>query len=400
MAYEYVVFDNQGKRLKGQIEAPSESAAEEMLWGQQYTIISLAEATERAEIQLFASRIKTRDLIVFSRQLATLIESGIPIVRALHLLNSQMSNKRFANILQQVTADVQQGRFFSEAIAKHGKVFPDLYARMLEIGERSGNLESVLRQLASYLEKEEELVRKVKGAMSYPAFVLVLAIGVLFLMVIVALPPLMNMFTVFNAELPLPTRILISITDFMAVYKFHVLGGIAGVALAFYLVFIKTESGRVLLDGFLLRVPLIGRIIIQGTVARMCRSVSSLLNAGIALPEILQMVIRTQSNRVLRKHLEDVHSELLQGHGLADPLGQRDVFPRMLVQMVRVGEETGSLDSNMHTLAEFYESEVDRSVSALTAAMEPALTIFIGLVVGFVAVAVIMPMYSLMGSIE
>jgi type IV pilus assembly protein PilC len=400
MAYEYVVFDTQGKRLRGQIEAPSESAAEEMLWKQQYTIITLSEARARAEIQLFAGRISTRDLIVFSRQLATLIESGIPIVRALQLLQSQMSSKHFATILQQVTSDVQQGRFFSEAIAKHGKMFPDLYSRMIEIGERAGNLEMVLRQLAAYMEKEEVLVRKIKGAMSYPAFVLVLAIGVMFLMLVVALPPLMSMFTVFNAELPLPTRILIGITDFMDVYKFHVLGGMAIIGVAFYAIFIKTESGRVLLDGFLLRVPLLGRIIIQGAVARMCRSISSLLNAGIALPEILQMVIRTQSNRVLRKHLEDVHSELLQGHGLADPLGQRDVFPRMLVQMVRVGEETGSLDSNMQTLAEFYEDEVDRSVSALTSAMEPALTIFIGVMVGFVAVAVIMPMYSLMGAIE
>ncbi len=400
MAYEYVAFDSQGRRIKGQIEAPSEAAAEEMLWNQQYTIVSLNEAQERAEIELFASRIKTRDLIVFSRQLATLIESGIPIVRALQLLQSQISNKRFAKILQQITVDVQQGHFFSEAVAKHGKAFPDTYSRMLEIGERSGNLENVLRQLAEYLEKEEALVRKVKGAMTYPAFVLLMAVGVLVLMVIVALPPLMEMFAVFDAELPLPTRILLGITDFMAVYKFHVLGGIAAVALGIYIVFFRIESGRVLLDGFLLRVPLVGRIIIQGAVARMCRSIASLLNAGIALPEILQMVIRTQSNRVLRKHLEDVHAELLQGHGLAEPLGQREVFPRLFVQMVRVGEETGSLDANMQTLAEFYEEEVDRSVSALTGAMEPALTIFIGLVVGFVAVAVIMPMYSLMGSIE
>lgn len=399
MPYQYVAVAGDGRRVQGVLDAPNEGAAEEILWGQQFTILSLREVRQKASSQFLASRIKTRDLIVFSRQLATLIESGIPIVRALFLLKEQMSNKRFVSVLNEVTADVQQGRFFSEAILKHQKAFPPLYGRLIEIGERAGNLEMVLRQLAVYLEKEDALVRKVRGAMSYPAFVLVLAVGVIFLMLTVALPPLMEMFTSFDAELPLPTRMLIALTDFFSAYKFHIAGGIAALVVVFMLV-LRTEPGHFMFDGLLLKVPLLGRVIIQGAVARMCRSISSLLMAGIALPEIMEMIIRTQGNRVIAKALQQVHSELLQGHGLSDPLAQRKIFPSMLIQMVRVGEETGSLDSNMETLAGFYEDEVDRAVGAMTSALEPALTIFIGVLVGFVAVAVIMPMYSLMGEIS
>lgn len=399
MAYRYVAFTNDGRRVQGVLEAPNESAAEEILWRQNLTVVSVREETKRAPAPLFGGRIRTRELIVFSRQLATLIESGIPIVRALFLLKEQVRNKRFAHILDEITTDVQQGRFLSEAILKHERAFPALYPRLIEIGERAGNLELVLRQLANYLEKEENLIRKVRGAMAYPSFVLVLAIGVVFLLLTVALPPLMELFLSFEAELPLPTRILMALTNFFSTYKLYIAGGLVGAVVLFWLI-LRTESGHVLFDGFLLKVPLLGRVIIQGAVARMCRSVSSLLQAGIALPEIIEMVIRTQGNRVLRRALTDVHTELLQGHGLSAPLAQRKIFPAMLVQMVRVGEETGSLDSNMETLANFYEEEVDRAVSAMTSALEPALTIFIGALVGFVAVSVIMPMYSLMGSIQ
>jgi type IV pilus assembly protein PilC len=313
-------------------------------------------------------------------------------------LQEQTDNRRLKQILSEVIVDVQQGAFLSQAILKHKGAFPTLYGRLIAVGERAGNLEMVLRQLATYLEKEEALVHKIRGAMAYPTFVLVMALGVVFLMVTVALPPLMGLFTTFDAKLPLPTRILIAITDFFSVYKFHVLGGMLAVIVA-GVIFFKTETGRAFFDRLFLKIPLVGKIIVQGAVARMCRSVATLLRAGIALPEIMEMVIRTQGNTVIKEALSEVHSELLQGEGLSDPMGERDIFPGMLVQMVRVGEETGALDSNMETLAIFYEEEVDRTVDALSGAMTPALTIFIGLLVGFVAISVIMPMYSLMGSI-
>ncbi len=399
MAYQYVAYTPQGDQIQGRIEAESEHEAEELLWKQKYTVISLKAVQESAGMQLFSSRIKTRDLIVFSRQLATLIESGVSIVRGLELLRDQITSKVFRQILDEIIMDVQQGRFFSEAVARHEKAFPTMYARLLEIGERAGNLVMVLRQVATYMEKEETLIRRIRGASSYPAFVLCMAFGVVFLMLTVALPPLMQLFTSFGAELPLPTRILIGLTEFTSTYTLQIVL-VAVIVIAGGVLFVRSKGGKQVFDRLMVKVPLVGRVIVQGAVARLCRSTSTLLQAGISLPEILEMSIRAQSNTLIRAALEQVHSELLQGHGLADPLARQPVFPSMLVQMVRVGEETGSLDSNMDTLAVFYEDEVDRTVDALSSAVEPALTIFIGLIVAFVAVAVIYPMYSLMGAIS
>jgi len=399
MAYQYVAYTPQGEQIKGRVEASTEDLAEELLWKLNYTIVSLKKVSEGNSLFGLSAKVKTRDLIIFSRQLATLIESGIPIVRALHLLEEQTANKTLRGILAEIINDVQQGRFFSEAVMSHGKVFPDLYGRLIEVGERVGNLEMVLRQLATYLEKEEALVRKIRGAMAYPSFVIVLAIGVIFLMFSVALPPLMGLFTSFGADLPLATRVLLALTDFFSAYKFVILGALLGTALVLYLV-LRSEQGRLFFDRTVLKIPLISKIIIQGAVSRLCSTMSTLLQAGLALPEILQMVIRTQNNRIIAGALSDVRSDLLQGQGLADPLLERKLFPSMLGQMVRVGEETGALDSNLETLADFYEEEVDRAVAALTGAMEPALTIFIGGLVGFIAMACISPMYSLMNYVE
>ncbi|HHX66028.1 MAG TPA: type II secretion system F family protein [Chloroflexi bacterium] len=399
MAYRYIAYTPQGKQVQGRLEAPSEQAAEDILWKQQYTVVSLREIRESSVTRLLQARVTTRDLIVFSRQLATLIESGIPIVRALQLLQEQMTNKRLREILGEIAVDIQQGKLFSESLARHKGVFPALYGRLIEVGEHAGNLEMVLRQMAIYMEKEEALIRKVRGAMTYPTVVTVIAIGVAILMLTVALPPLMTLFTNFDAELPLPTRLLLALTDFFSTYRLYIFGGIVLLAASGFL-FVRSDVGRPIFDRTVLKIPLIGQVIVQGAVARMCRSMSTLLRAGISVPEILDMITRSQSNTVLRQAMEEVHSELLQGHGLAGPLGQQKVFSGMLVQMVRVGEETGSLDSNLETLAVFYEDEVDRAVTALTGALEPALTIFIGVMVGFVAVSIIMPMYSLMGAIQ
>jgi len=399
MAYLYVAYTPQGEKIRGHVDAPSEQRAEELLWKLDYTIVALKEVQDAAGSLSLFSGVRTRDLIVFSRQLATLIESGVSILHALRLLQEQVPRKRLRRVLIEMISDLQQGRYFSEAVERHKGVFPDLYPRLIEVGERTGNLETVLRQLATYLEKEETLIRQIRGAMAYPSFVLLLAFGLVFLMLTVALPPMMGLFRSFDAELPLPTRVLIALTDLCSAYKFHIAGGIGLLAIAVVLL-LRNERGRVAVDRILLKVPLVGRVIVQGAVARMCASMSTLLQAGLALPEIMAMIIRTQSNRVIQSALGEVRRGLLQGHGLSGPLAEHDVFPKMLVQMVRVGEETGALDSNMDTLAAFYEEEVDRAVTAMAGAAEPALTIFVGLIVGFVALAVIMPMYSLMGTIR
>ena len=400
MAFEYVAYTREGQTVQGNVEAASEGAAETILWQRDLLIVSLKEIQEKMPFQISGGKIKKRRLIVFSRQLATLIESGIPIMRALHLLQEEETDKRLSQVLEDMIQDVEQGRLLSEAILIQGGAFPGLYSRLIQVGEKVGNLEVVLRQLAEYMEREEGIVRKVRGAMAYPVLVLLMSFGLMALMLTVALPPLMGLFEAFDAELPLPTRILIAVTDAVTNYKFLMLGGVVVFIAGLYLA-TRTDKGRLLFDRAVLKIPLAGRIVIQVALARMCRLIALCLRAGVVLPEIIEMAIRTQGNRVIRSALQEVHTELLQGQGLADPLANyKDIFPGMLVQMVRVGEETGSLESDMDTFATFYEEEADRSIDSLTRALEPALTIMVALIVGFVAVSIVTPMYSLMGSIE
>lgn len=400
MAYRYEAYTHEGERVRGRVEAPTEQRAEELLWDQDYTIVSIRR-TRRKEDSVFPflGKVKPADLIVFSRQFATLIESGVPIVRSLRLLRDQVPGRRLGELLTDIVADVEQGSLLSEAFLRKGRAFPAFYGRLIEIGERTGNLEAVLRQLAEYMEKEQALVRRIRGATVYPGFVLAMAVGVVFVMLTVALPPLTSMFLDFDAQLPLPTRILIGISDFLATHKFRVLGAVVVLAVAAFQ-FLRTQTGRLLFDRALLEVPVIGRAILRSAVSRMCRAMSTLLGAGVPMPEIMSMVIRTQGNRVLGGALARVRDELLQGQGLGDPLAQQGIFPSLLIQMVRMGEETGALDDNLETMATFYEEEVDRTVSALTRAVEPALTIIVGITVGFVAISMILPMYSLMGALR
>jgi len=400
MAYKYEAYTSEGDRVRGWLEASSEQRAEELLWQRDYTIVSVKKA-RREERNLFPSfaKVKPGALVVFSRQLATLIESGIPIVRSLRLLQEQTGDRRLRELLADVVRDVEQGSLVSEAILRTGDAFPPFYGRLIQIGERTGNLEVVLRQLALYMEKEEALIRQIRGAMAYPGFVLAMAVGVVVILLTVALPPLTDMFLDFDARLPLPTRILVALSGFLSTYKFHLLGGLLVLVGAAFR-FSRSQSGRLLIDQTLLKVPIIGGLVVRSALSRICRAMSALLRAGVPMPEIMSLTIRIQGNQVIASALAGVRDELLQGQGLADPLAQQGLFPNLLIQMVRVGEETGSLDDTLETLANFYEEEVDRNVSTLARAAEPALTIFVGLVVGFVALSMIMPMYSLMGAIR
>jgi len=400
-SYQYVAYNVNGERIRGVIEAVTEKSAEELLWGMDYTVITLRQKQSRrslADIMPSMFGVKKRDLIVFSRQLATLVESGIPIVRSLQLLGEQVDNKTFGKAIREVTEDLRQGVSLSDAIQKHTQIFPPLFSRMIEVGERTGNISLVLRQMATHMEKEDAILRKIRSAMAYPAFVFSAAIGVVVLLIVVALPPMMSLFETFDTELPLPTRVLMAITDFTTSNS-TTLAIVGVVLLVFSVWFAATAVGKRLKDILALKIPLIKKVTLQGGAARLSRTMSVLLRAGLALPEILEMCARTMGNILIREAIADVRDEMIQGHGLSGPLSKHKVFPGMLVQMVRVGEEAGTLDDNLETMANFYEEEVDRAVEALSSAMEPALMVFIGGIVGFVAVATIMPMYSILGAV-
>ncbi len=402
MPYTYVAYTKAGERVQGVLNVPSEAAAEEALWRQEYVIVSLRQARPKADLtglmpSLFG--VKSRDLIVFSRQLATLLESGITILSGLQMLAEESSSKALQKALDEVSEDVQEGETLSDALRKHTQAFPPIYSRMIEIGERMGNMESVLRQLATYMEKREALTRKLRGAMAYPSFIILLALGVAYLMITVTLPGIMGLFTEFDIELPTPTKVLLAMTQFATTYRTPMTAGIVLVATVIAL-YLKTPIGQRQRDALILKIPIIGDINIQSSVSQLCHTMSILLRAGLPMSEIMNLIVETMRNVILKEAFSRVRTEMLQGHGLSGPIREEKVFPRLLAQMVRVGEETGTLDTNLETLALFYEEEADRKISALTGMMEPALMLFVGGMVMFMAVSVIQPMYTMLGAMK
>lgn len=401
MIYKYVAYAPTGEQVAGSVDAASEEVAERTLWDWQYKVVLLRPVRPRPRLdQVIPSLfgVKPREVITFSRQLATLVESGIALLPAIELLQGQ-SGGVLARVLGEMTRDIKNGSPFSAAIAQHPEVFPPLYGRLMEVGERTGNLEAVLRQVASHIEKEQALVKRVRGAMAYPAFMVVLAIVVVGILVTTALPPLLSLFDEFDAQLPLPTRILLGVSGFATTYKIHMLVAaiVVAVAATWYL---RQPAGRRQLDLVLARSPVIGPINVQASVSRFSRTIAMLLRAGLPLSNIMELVLQTTQNQTIREELAGVRDELLRGEGLAKPMAASKLFPSMLSQMIAVGEETGALDTNLETLADFYAQEVDDKVGALTSMIQPAMTLVIGLGVAFIAVSIIMPMYSIMGNIK
>jgi len=402
MGYRYLAYDDQGNPSRGMLDVETESAAERALWERNLTIIELAPARPPTDFQrIFPTFLgpKRQDLVIFSQQLANLVESGVGLVPALELLAAEVASAPLRKVLEEVLEEVQQGTPMSRAMAEHDLVFPEMYCRMVGVGERTGNIGFVLRELAGYLESEMEVSRKVRDAVSYPAFLLLFAIGVVILILNFTLPAMLGLYSEFNAQLPLPTRILISAASFFVSYRIHMFVTVAVLVIAGFIYFTRPR-GRRQLDALLLKIPVIGTVLLHGEVSRIGRTLATLLQAGVSLPEALQLTRSIVTNRVISSAMETLRRESLQGRGLSEPIARTGLFPRMLSQMVRVGEETGTLDANLKTLAGFYDEEVDRSVKRVTGLLEPGLIIFVGLIVGFVAISVIMPMYSLLQNIR
>jgi len=402
MGYRYLAYDDQGNPSRGMLDVETESAAERALWERNLTIIELAPARPPIDFQrIFPTFLgpKRQDLVIFSQQLANLVESGVGLVPALELLAAEVASAPLRKVLEEVLEEVQQGTPMSRAMAEHDLVFPEMYCRMVGVGERTGNIGFVLRELAGYLESEMEVSRKVRDAVSYPAFLLLFAIGVVILILNFTLPAMLGLYSEFNAQLPLPTRILISAASFFVSYRIHMFVTVAVLVIAGFIYFTRPR-GRRQLDALLLKIPVIGTVLLHGEVSRIGRTLATLLQAGVSLPEALQLTRSIVTNRVISSAMETLRRESLQGRGLSEPIARTGLFPRMLSQMVRVGEETGTLDANLKTLAGFYDEEVDRSVKRVTGLLEPGLIIFVGLIVGFVAISVIMPMYSLLQNIR
>ncbi|MEA3309030.1 MAG: type II secretion system F family protein [Chloroflexota bacterium] len=402
MRYHYVAFNSQGQPVEGDVEVTDETAVERLLWSQGLTVAQVSTAhAHRSLAELFPTffGIKRTDLIIFSRQLATMLRSGISILAALQMLVQQATKPALREVLQDIIATLRAGQPFSSALANHPHAFPAIYRRTIMIGEHTGNLDTMLQQLATYFKKEQSLIRKIRDAMIYPIFVVVVAIFVIILMFTIALPPMIDLFASFDAELPWSTRALIATSKFVTAHGFHLL--IGGLLLSALLGWWGTQpSGRKTRDQLLLRIPLVGRVILLGQVSQFTNTSAMLIRAGIPLVEAIDLSRNTITNTVLAAALARVRNALLAGRGLADPLSEESVFPPLLAQMVRVGEESGTLEENLETLTEFYEEETDHKVQQLVTAVEPTLTIITAVLVGFIAISMVTPMYSVLSEIK
>ena len=401
MPYKYVAYTEDRRVVEGTIDVSTEGLAKEQLWQSGYRILSL-KATRpvfnihRSLPTLFGA--KPRDVIAFSRQLATLVDRGINAFSALQVLRGQIRNPAFKETVTTMIQDLQEGSSFADAISRHPQAFPSIYSRMVRVGERTGNLQIVLRQVAEYIETEKAALKRVRKAMVYPALILLVACGVVAILVTFTLPPLLEMFNEFEAQLPWVTKVLISIVGFVTGHWFYIaLVVIGAVVLAVWLA--KTSTGRERFDRLLLRMPLIGPIVTQREMAHLSRTMSISLDAGLPMIEIMDLAVQSTSNTVIRKALEDIRTQILEGRGLFQSMAPNELFPPLLVQMVKIGEEVGTLTKDLTTVADLYEQEVDERVDLLLSMLQPLSILILGLIVAFIAVSVIVPIYSIMGSI-
>jgi len=402
MWFKYTAYTPNGAMTTGNVEADSERAAEDTLWRSNLTIISLKKklaAPSQGEGLPFFSRVSKHDVIAFARDMSTLLSSGIAIIPALHMLYGRTEKASMKKVIRQLVTDVETGSPFSEGCARHPRVFSPFFLRMIKVGEEVGNLEVMLKEIAVHMQKEMAVTSKVRGAMIYPAFVIVVAFvaaGVVFGFV---MPALSGLFEELGGDLPIFTRILLAFSDFVRAAIVYIVVGIACLlGLGWW--YLRTPSGKRRWDSLRWRLPVLGKIVVTGTMSRFARTIAVLIRGGINLVEALELVIQTTDHIPMKEALMKVRSDVHSGESMSRALQEQPVFPPLLSQVVAVGEQSGRLEANLETMADFYEAETDRRISRATAMLGPSLIIVVGLVVGFIAISVITPIYDLMGQIE
>jgi type IV pilus assembly protein PilC len=401
-SYAYRAYTDEGKKREGRIDAAGTADAEQALWLEGLKIVELHPAAPKKTMaDHFPSlyQISRNDVILFTRQLATFVGAGVPMTRALAVIAEETASPLFKRVILAVLDDLERGQNLSESLVKHPKAFPSLYIDLVRVAELTGNLESTLKELAGYLRRDLNTVRRVRTAMIYPAVILVVATGVVIILVFFALPAFTRIFAEFKVELPLATRILIGIVDFIRNWALVIAGVIialvGGTVLA-----LRTERGVYAKDQLSIKAPIIGPIILSAVLNRFARTLAMVLKAGVPLGQTFEAVIASTGNKVFQRGLTTVRDQMTSGEGFAGPLLRTRLFPPMLTQMVRVGEETGTLDTYLEQAADFYEEELDYRIRAMTSLIEPVMTVAVGVVVGFIAVSLISAMYGLVGAIK
>ena len=401
MEYSYVAYTKDRRLVRGKVSATNDAAAAGLLNSTGYQVLSLKGqsgflSSERLNTSL--SRVNPKEIIMFSRQMALLLSSGTDIVASLELLQSQVTNSQLRKTIGQMAGDIRGGSSLSLAMRKHPKAFPVMYWRTISAGEKSGNLEVVLRQMADYLERRVITEKKIKGALTYPVIVLVVAVVVVAVLVTFVMPAFAQLYSAFGTELPLLTRLMIDGAKWAAKYGVYVILGLVVLAVAIAALS-RTPRGKYRLDGALLKAPVLGRIINLSELGRTCRTMALLFKVGLPLPDIMNLAVQATSNKVASEALAGVQRDLIRGDGLSKPMAKRRFFLPLMVQMISVGEETGNLDTTLNTVAETYEVEADDRTAAAVGMIQPMMTIGIGAVIGFIALSMVSAMYSLYGQI-
>src|SRR5437868_7069949 len=394
-----------GEVIVGERLADSRDVLRQLLRREQVMLTSVKEKGREVAVPKFGGRkkVKAKELAIFTRQFSVMIDAGLPLVQCLEILAQQQETKHFAMVLTQTRQDVQDGSTLPAAMARHPKIFDQLFVNMIEAGEAGGILDIILQRLSTYIEKIVKLRRDVISAMIYPSAVVVIAVAVIAVIMVFVIPSFQNIFTGLlgpGEQLPLPTRIVVGISDFLAgIGGLVILGAIVGAVVAVR-AYYKTPKGRRQVDGFTLKVPIIGSILRKIAIARFSRTLATLLSSGVPILQSLDITARTAGNVVLEEAIGKIRIGVERGESVVEPLRATEIFPNMVAQMVGIGEQTGALDAMLGKIADFYDQEVDAAIANLLTLIEPALIGFLGVTIGSIVVAMYMPMFSLIGKLS
>jgi type IV pilus assembly protein PilC len=386
-----------GEIQSGELDLPTKDEVVGFLRKQR--LVPVTVRTKPKDISFsFGTGIKTREVVIFTRQFATMINSGLPLVQSLTILAEQTENERFKVIITQVLNDIQAGQTLADSMRRHPKVFTDLYVNMVAAGEAGGILDTILLRLSTFLEKNDALIRKIKGAMTYPAVMLMVVLGATTILLWKVVPVFATIFTDAGMALPMPTMVVLSISEFLQSYIHFLFMGV--IALVFAIKkYYGTESGNLRIDRILLRMPVLGPLIRKSAVSRFTRTLGTLISSGVSILDGLEITARTAGNRVVHDAVMKSRASIAGGATISDPLRASGVFPPMVVQMINVGEQTGGLDDMLSKIADFYDDEVDAAVSALTSVLEPIMIVVMGVVIGGMVVAMYLPMFDMIQTV-
>ncbi|HWZ61225.1 MAG TPA: type II secretion system F family protein [Gemmatimonadaceae bacterium] len=396
-SFTYTARAANGELKTATVDASNKEDVVAQLRRQRLTVVKVDEEAKKAKAK--GGSIKMRDIVIFTRQFSTMINSGLPLVQALDILAKQSENPTLQSVTRAVVFDVESGHTVADALGKHPRAFSDLYVNMVAAGEAGGILDTILMRLATFMEKNDALIRKVKGAMIYPSVIMVVAFGAVVILLVFVIPVFESMFASVGLALPLPTRIVIGLSAFLRGYWYAIIGVIAAIYFSLKKYY-ATPDGKLNIDRFMLAMPVLGDVLRKSAVSRFTRTLGTLISSGVSILDGLEITAKTAGNRVIQDAIMASRASIAGGDTIAAPLQKSEVFPPMVISMIAVGESTGGLDEMLTKIADFYDEEVDAAVSGLLSMLEPLMIVWLGVVVGGMVVAMYLPIFDMINAVQ